>query len=428
MIRVRHSALFITIISALLLIFGTVAAQDDMGQNLQLEDSELAGMTWEEIVAAADGGTVNWFMWGGSDIINAYVSEWVGSRLQEEYNITLNRVGITNTVDAVNQVLGEAEAGQDDNGSVDMIWINGENFRTMKQGGLLYCGYLDLLPNMQYIDQDDPTIAFDFGTPVDGCEVAWGRAQVALIYNSDFVEEPPADMDALLEWVCENPGSFTYPAPPDFTGSVFVRHVFYNEANKIYADEGGYEKLLGEFDEEVYAPVAEATWATLNEIEPCLWREGELYPRDKPALDQLYANTEVTFNVTYEPSQAGVLIDNGTFPPSTQTYALQSGTIGNVHYVAIPFNSPNKAAALVLANLLISPEAQLEKNRPDVWGVTTVLDQMAMPEDFQTAFSELPRHPAVVSREELAEVALPELQSEWLVRIEQDWEANVAQR
>jgi putative spermidine/putrescine transport system substrate-binding protein len=423
MLQKKKIVLSVMLIATLLLAGVTVAQE-----NVSIDDTDLAGMSWDELVAAADGGTVNWFMWGGSDIINAYVSDWVGSEMMDQYNITLNRVGITDTVDAVNQVLGEAEAGQDDNGSVDMIWINGENFRTMKQGGLLFCDYLDVMPNVEFLNRDDPTVAFDFGTAVEDCEVGWGRAQVAMIYNSDFVEEPPTDIDSLLEWACENPGSFTYPAPPDFTGSVFVRHVFYNEANKLFPDDGGYEVLLGEFDEDTYNQVAEATWATLNEIEPCLWSEGQTYPRDKAALDQLFANTEIVFNVTYEPSSAGVLIENGTFPPATLSYVLESGTIGNVHYVAIPYNSPNKAAAIVLANFLISPAAQLEKNKPDVWGVTSVLDPMGLPEDFMTQFAELPRHPAVVSQEELAAVALPELQGEWLTQIEQGWQENVAEQ
>lgn len=413
------------LLAALLVVIIPAGAQTD---NLQLGDSELAGLSWEEIVALADGGEVNWFMWGGSDIINAYVSGYLADELQAEYNITLNRVGITETSDVVNQVLGEAEAGRDTDGSVDMIWINGENFRTMQQGGLLFCGYWDVLPNMALVNQDDPTIVFDFGTPVNGCEVPWNRVQAVLIYNSAFVETVPADMDALIAYVMANPGTFTYPAPPDFTGSVFVRHVFYNEADKLFADAGGYEVLLGEFDEAIYEQVAAATWDTLNALEPFLWREGQTYPNDKATLDQLFANTEVTFNLTYEPAEVGANIENGIFPPSTLTHALQSGTIGNVNFVAIPYNSPNKAAALVLANLLLSVEAQLEKAQPDVWGVENVLDATTLEAEAAAAFAAVPRHPAVVSTAELAEVALPELQAAWITRIEQDWQTNVAQR
>jgi len=139
------------------------------------DGAALNAMSWDEIVELARGGEVNWFLWGGSDNINQYVTEYIGGRLKEEYNITLNRVGMSDTVEAVNIVLGEKESGVTDAGSVDMIWINGENFRTMKQGGLAYCGYTDVLPNNAFIDWSNPAIANDFGVPVDGCEVPWSK-------------------------------------------------------------------------------------------------------------------------------------------------------------------------------------------------------------------------------------------------------------
>jgi putative spermidine/putrescine transport system substrate-binding protein len=249
-----------------------------------------------------------------------------------------------------------------------------------------------------------------------------------MIYNTAIIEDPPADIDALLQYACDNPGSFTYPAPPDFTGSVFVRHVFYNEADILFPDDGGYEVLLGDFDEAVYDQVAEATWATLNEVESCLWRGGDTYPTDKPALDQLYANSEIALNMTYQPTSVGLSVDDGLFPETTLTYPLTSGTISNVNFTAIPFNSPNKAAAVVLSNFLLSPEVQLEKADPEIWGTPTVLDASTLPADIQAGFEALPRHPSVISPAELAPFALPELQGEWVTRIEEDWLSQVAEQ
>ena len=396
-------------VAATALLVGGAAAQDR---------DEVLAQSWDDIVAAADGGTVNWFMWGGSDTINSYVTEWVGGQVKERFNVTLNRVGINDTVEAVNTVLGETEAGVRDKGSVDMIWINGENFRTMKQADLLFCGYTGKLPNDSLINWGDAAVAFDFGTEVDGCEVPWGRAQVALGYNTTNVAAPPRTIPALIDWVKANPGRFTYPAPPDFTGSVFVRHVFYHAA-------GGVDRLLGDFDQAVYDEVAPKAWALLNEMEPSLWREGRTYPSGSPALTQLFANQEVDFTITYEPSSIGLNVINGTFPENTSSYALDDGTIGNVHYVAIPFNSPNKAAAMVLANFLIDPAAQFEKAKPDVWGVTTALDLSRVPAQWADRFAALPRHAAVVSEAELAKRSLPELSGGWLTAIEKGWLENV---
>ena len=89
--------------------------------------------SWDDVLSAADGTTVNWFMWGGSETINGWVDKHFGEVVKERYNITLNRVPIGDTVDAVNLVLTEAQAGVTEGGSVDMIWINGDNFKTLKE-------------------------------------------------------------------------------------------------------------------------------------------------------------------------------------------------------------------------------------------------------------------------------------------------------
>lgn len=378
----------------------------------------LLAQDWDAIVEQARGGEVNWFLWGGADNINRYVSEYVAGILMDEYGITLHRIGMTDTVEAVNIVLGEREAGVMADGAVDMIWINGENFRTMVQGDLVFCGYTDILPNNALINWGNPAIANDFGVPVNGCEVPWSRAQFAFAYDTARTENPPRSIPELIDWVAANPGLFTYPAPPDFTGSVFVRHVFYHAA-------GGVENLLGPFDQALFDKVAPRAWEILNAMEPNLWRAGRTYPTSLNALQELFANSEVDLYFSYEPSSFGTAVDDGVFADSVRSYGLSDGTIGNTNYTIIPFNSPNKAAALVLQNVLLSGEAQLEKARPEVWGATAAIEIDRLDAALQAGFAELPSHPSVVSMAELGENALPELQADWITAIEQGWIENV---
>lgn len=382
------------------------------------DDSALIGRDWAEIVAEARGSTVTWFMWGGSDSINRYVTDYIGGRLQAEYGITLRQVPVADIVETVNLVLSEVEAGNLTNGAVDLMWINGENFRTMRQGNLVWCGYLETLPNNHLIDWDNPAIANDFGVPVDGCEVPWNRAQFAFAHDAAVLPDPPRTMADLLDWIRENPGRFTYPAPPDFTGSVFVRHVFYHAA-------GGVEGLLGEFDRATFEPVAARTWEILNGLEPYLWREGRTYPVSVNRLNELFANGEVAFTFNYDPSQFGLAVDAGIYPATVRSFGLTDGTIGNTNYTLIPINSPNKAAALVVQNLLLSPEAQLRKASPEVWGAAPAIEMDRAPPDIRAAFAALPAHPSVVQPDELAAFALPELQADWITEIEKGWIANV---
>ncbi|WP_339712325.1 ABC transporter substrate-binding protein [uncultured Sneathiella sp.] len=373
---------------------------------------------WEEVVDAARGGTVNWFMWGGADNINEYVSGFIGSELKDRYNITLKRVGINDTAEAVNIVIGEKQAGIDDTGAVDMIWINGGNFRTMKQGDLLFCGYHDLLPNNKLVNWQDPSIANDFGLPVEECEVPWNRAQFAFAYDSARTENPPKSIPELIDWVKENPGEFTYPAATDFNGSVFIRHVFYHAA-------GGPDALLGDFDQEKFDEIAPKAWSILNEMEPYLWREGETYPNAIASLAQLFANREVALYFDYDPAIFGINVENGIFPETTRSYGLQDGTIGNTNYVAIPYNSPNKAAAIVTANYLLSFDAQYEKAKSSVWGAAPAIDVSKLDDEAGARFAALPRHPAVIAPEALARKSLPELHPDWISAIEKGWQENV---
>ncbi len=76
----------------------------------------------------------------------------------------------------MNRVVTEKAAGRDEGGSVDLIWINGENFASMKRQGLLIDdNWSEKLPNYQFADiEGKPTLTYDFTVPVDGQESPWG--------------------------------------------------------------------------------------------------------------------------------------------------------------------------------------------------------------------------------------------------------------
>ncbi|MCA9936454.1 MAG: ABC transporter substrate-binding protein, partial [Anaerolineales bacterium] len=269
--------------------------------------------TWADIVAEANGQEVNFYMWGGSDLINAWVTEYVATAVQEQYGVTLNMIPVSDATEYINKVLGEKEAGRDTDGTVDLVWVNGENFRTMRQGDLLYGNWAQFLPNSAYVNQNDPSVANDFGYPVDGYESPYGKAQFVMVYDSAKVPEPPRTVEELLAWIEANPGKFTYPAPPDFTGSAFMRHICYWAAD-------GHEQLLGEFDQALFDEKLPACWQALNDIEPFLWREGQTYPENHARLQDLFANGEVYFDMAYNPAEASSLIENGRYPETTRTF------------------------------------------------------------------------------------------------------------
>jgi putative spermidine/putrescine transport system substrate-binding protein len=416
----KERILLIMVFVALPVAAAARGSDEQVSEGQSVFESTYRSLEWNEVVEQARGSDLYWYMWGGSDSINRFVQGYLTDRLADEYSIRLVMVPVTDASVFVSKVLGEARAGRTTDGSVDLVWINGENFRSMRESDLLFGPYADLLPNITYVDQEDPTVANDFGFPVDAYESPYGSAQMVMIYDSGRIE-PPMSIGQLIEWIRHNPGRFTYPASPDFTGSAFVRHVFYHVA-------AGYERLLGGFDRGIFDEVAEETWTLLNELEPYLWREGRTYPESGTQLQQLFANREVDFDMSYNPGSAANLVSQGRYPETTRTFVFDEGTIGNTHFVAIPFNSPHKPAAMVLANLLLDPAAQLEKARAEVWGDMPVVQMTRIPGRWQEAFDALPRPESVLPAATLQTHRLPELQSTWLEAIEAGWIANVLQQ
>lgn len=376
--------------------------------------------TWDEVVAAANGTTVNWFMWGGADTINTHVDEQIGGPLLAQYNLTLNRVPLENTADAVNKVLNEKAAGKDSGGSIDLIWINGENFRTLKDAGLLYGPFTELLPNSALVNWEDPAIAYDFGTAVDGYESPWASFQFVMEYNSANVATPPKTFEELRAWIEANPGRFTYPTPPNHVGSAFIRTLFYWAA-------GSSEPFLQEFDQAVYDQYAPQVWEYLNAIEPNLWRSGETYP-ELSAMPDLLANGEIDFAMEYDASRASNFIQQGRYPDTIRTFVFQTGTMANVSYVAIPYNANNPAGALVLANYLLSPEYQILLTDPAQLGWLVAIDPTRLSDAERDQLAAIERGVATLPPAELNSHALPEARASWVAPIEQGWEENVLKK
>lgn len=377
--------------------------------------------TWDEVLAAAQGTTVNWYMWGGSDKINANVDNDIGKVVLERYGVTLNRIPVTDIAEVVNKLLAESAAGVKTGGSADLLWINGENFRTLKNANLLYGPFVDLLPNTKYVNWDDPAMANDFGTPVEGYESPWGHAQFVMEYDTAQVgETPPTTFEALAEWVKANPGKFTYPAIPDFTGSVFVRHLFYWAA-------GGPEPFMGDFDQAVFDQYAPKVWEYLNDIEPFLWRKGQTYP-EAAAMTDLLANKEIAFNMGYGPGNASLNIAQGIYPETIRTFVFDTGTLANNNYVAIPFNASNPAGAMVIANWILDPEMQLIMADPTRWGWLMTIDPTRMSAEQQAQLAAYELGPATLPADVLAAKALPEPKGEWVTAMEKGWTENVLQK
>ena len=374
------------------------------------QEGDPRALAWSEIVSRARGQTVYFFMWRGDPAINHYVDTWVASEARRQFGIELKAVdGQGNAL--VNALLVEKQSGVRQ-GSMDLMWINGETFAQLRSADLLYHGWGSKLPNASLVRWSSPFIARDFGQKVDGDESPWGNVQMAILYDSVRVSAPPRTYAELATWVHAHPGRFTYDR--GFTGLTFLKGVLGEMA-------GGYDLLAAGYDSTRYQQASAKLWKWLDGIRPDLWRHGESYPASVGELHRLFANGEVDFSMSNNDAEVDNKVLNGALPPTTKSFIFDSGTIQNSHYVGIPRNAPHKAAAMVVADLLLSPEAQYEKLKPAVWADGTVLDVSRLSPEWRARFEAVPARIRALPRATLDAHALPELAPQYMMRLAEDW-------
>ncbi len=374
---------------------------------------DLADSSWEEIVEEANGKTVNMKMWMGDPKINTYMQNYVAPAIKKQYNIDLEiSNGQGNVI--VQQLMTEMQAGRES--SVDVMWINGETFYQLRQIKGLYGPFVDQLPNSELIDLENPFIGTDFQEAIDGMETPWGNVQMTLIYNSEKVTDLPQSREELLAFAKANPEKFTFDN--QFTGLTFMKALLIDIA-------GGKESLAGDFNEEKYRRYSAELWSYLRELKPYLWKNGEVFPENVAQMHQLFASGELWFTMSNNDAEVDNKINEGLFPESSRAYVPEFGTIQNSHYLGIAKNATNKAAAMVMINFMISPEAQLEKQNPDVWGDGTILNMEKLSEEMKNNFQNIPSRKYAPNRSEIQEKALMELAPEYMIRLAEDFRKEI---
>ena len=375
-----------------------------------------AATPWAEIAKAARGQTVYFNAWAGSEQINAYL-QWAATELKARDGVTLAHVKITDTADVVKRVRAEKAAGRGANeGTVDLVWINGENFAAMKREGLLMGPWSEGLPNFQYVDvKGKPTTRNDFSVPTDGMESPWGMAQFTLFADGKRLPKPPQSMAELLALARSQPGRISYPRLPDFTGTTFVKQALIEHATDPAA-------LSRPPVEASFAQQTAGLWQFLDALHPHLWRGGKQFPQNPAAIRQMMADGELLLALTFNPNEPANEVAAKRLPASTIAWQFAQGTIGNTHFVAIPFNARAKAGAQVVANFLLSAQAQARKADITQWGDPTVLDVQRLPAGERALFPSQPLAGQVVR----GAPTLPEPHAAWVEPVEKEWTRRYA--
>ena len=367
---------------------------------------------WEEKVAGAKNTVVNFYAWGGSPLYNDYIS-WVGKRVKEKFSITLNHVKITDTSSLISILLADKKANKE--GSIDIMWINGENFKNLKNHDLLVAPFTHILPHIRYTDSKEiPGIYYDFSIPTDGREAPWGRAQFIFFADKKTVPQAPKNALALLEYAKKNKGRITYPAPPDFTGVTFMKQLLIELSNH---DEALEKPII---DQAHAHKVAAPLWQYLDEITPYLWQEGKNYPKNESDLLNYVSQNIIDIGFSFNVGALSNAISQDLMPETSYVFTFDKGTIGNVHFLSIPFNSQQKSAAYITINYMMSPEAQARKMNPEYWGEPTILSYNKLNAKDKAFFDAIPIKAGMPTREALGS-SLQEPHPDWVRYLEDTW-------
>ena len=380
---------------------------------------------WQQVQESGKNQDVYFYAWGGDPQINAYL-QWAAEQVDDKYNINLVHVKLSDTSEAVSRVLAEKSANNNDEGSVDLIWINGANFATMSENSLLLKQWANKLPNFALTDpENNPTVNFDFGVPTNGMEAPWGQASLTFYYDRLSTDNPPTTLNELVNWTAQNPGRFSYPKPPDFLGMSFLKYalVMLHEQHDAQTGENTKAQLNLPATEQNTDLVLDPLWTFLDDLHPTLWRKGEQFVQTGAQMRRLVDDTELSLAFTFSAPEVPAAVQRYDLPESIRSYAMSDGSLSNTHFVAIPYNASHPQAAQLVANFLMSPEAQAKKQTPSIWGDKTVLVQSTLDPEQQALFKNKQPHPSALPFDSIKRT-VSEPHPSWVDAIMQGWQTR----
>jgi len=358
--------------------------------------------------------TVHFHAWGGSAQVNGYI-QWVSAQVKAQYGITLNHVKLADTSDAVSRVLAEKAAGNHSQGSVNLIWINGENFAAMKRHNLLLEDWVTGIPNFALTNPSrHPAMVTDFGIATDGQEAPWGKASMVFYYNNQFIDMPPRNIHELLAFAKQYPGRFTYPLPNDYLGISFLKYAAI-ALNQVH--RGSFYQVV---TPDALASITPALWRYLDALHPVMYKQGDYMLRQASQLQRLMSAGELLLAFSFTASEIPSAVRRFDLPTTIRTYAMEDGSLANVHFIGITYNTANVEAAKQVVNFLLSPQAQAKKQQLAVWGDDSVLDMSLLSTAQKVLFTSDTHHPSALDNDKT--VALfAEPHSSWTDALREAW-------
>jgi putative spermidine/putrescine transport system substrate-binding protein len=191
----------------------------------------------------------------------------------------------------------------------------------------------------------------DLLVPVKGAAIPYRGSSVVLAYDSTKVSSPPKTLSALLTWIKQNPGKFTYNSPNSGgSGYSFVQTVLDNSI-----PQATITKMVNGYDTSL-----ESNWKTgldtLKSLNPFIYQG--VYPNGNAAVLTLLGKGDIWVAPVWS-DQALTALKTGQLGPNIKLNQIASPSFtGGAAYLAVPKTAKNKQSVYKFVDYILSPSAQ----------------------------------------------------------------------
>jgi len=191
----------------------------------------------------------------------------------------------------------------------------------------------------------------DLLTPVKGAAIPYRGSSVVLAYDSSKVSNPPKTLAALLTWIKQNPGKFTYNSPNSGgSGYSFVQTVLDNSI-----PQATITKMVNGYDTGL-----ESNWKTgldtLKSLNPFIYQG--VYPNGNAAVLTLLGKGDIWVAPVWS-DQALTALKSGQLGSNIKLTQISNPSFtGGAAYLAVPKTAKNKKSVYKFVDYILSPSAQ----------------------------------------------------------------------
>ncbi len=304
---------------------------------------------WEKIVESSKHTEVNVVYYSDLDFQKS-LNDVMASSLKEKNGIRLNC-----EKNKISKILPSDEEikNKTSDGRYDIIIIPAQDYMDMEKDSILYPKFVIQLPNYKkYIQQNDKSNTYVGTDRIKDDALCFYQKQVSLFYNSELMSSPPGNLEGLLAYAEENPGSLLFPHPESEEGRAFIQSVILSFTDIV-------EFMEKDLSKEEVVKLSLPGLRYLKKLKRNLYAGGAFVPKDVDYIDDLFLKEVVHSSLSSNHLGGYEKFMNLDYPDYTRAYNPLDFISAKTEYLAvIPVNADNKSGAMYVLNEFLTPEVQ----------------------------------------------------------------------